>query len=242
MATTQQRLHVTAGSSNGTGLGRRQQQHQQQPNLEASQSRPVDSRNKKLGFLQRWIVGRGRASGRTTTISTVTTRSARLSPGRTSTVPSAKKANTATMSMTQNHRKIQDQQQHHHANVNMLYSSPMTSDLMAWLQQECPRDILGHVLSYAGPQTAQVLYRTNTFWYRLIQEEATWRTMCEGLYKVRIVSVVISSSVIEVVDVYDLFTCFVCARNDSLYLSDGNHGRFRLPLLIISYISVEGWR
>jgi hypothetical protein len=57
-------------------------------------------------------------------------------------------------------------------------------NVVAWMQEECPSDVLPKILSYAGPQMAAVLNRTNRFWRQTFQEESTWRTMCEELYKV----------------------------------------------------------
>lgn len=59
-------------------------------------------------------------------------------------------------------------------------------NVVAWMQEECPSDILPKIVAYAGPQMAAVLNRTNRFWRQTFQDESTWRTMCEELYKVRV--------------------------------------------------------
>jgi hypothetical protein len=75
-----------------------------------------------------------------------------------------------------------------HRNRHMVYASPptCTSNVMDWLQSpNCPKEILPHVLSYAGPQTAHSLSQTNRFWKMVMDDDATWRVLCEELYKVR---------------------------------------------------------
>jgi hypothetical protein len=70
---------------------------------------------------------------------------------------------------------------------------PASADMNAllWMQSTaCPTDVLPKILAYAGPQMAQTLSHTNTFWDSVLNEEATWRTMCEELYKVRSIDVV----------------------------------------------------
>jgi len=56
--------------------------------------------------------------------------------------------------------------------------------VMQWLQQDCPQDLLPKILAFCGPQQTSVLGQTNRFWRDVVKEEATWRTLCEDLYKV----------------------------------------------------------
>lgn len=65
-------------------------------------------------------------------------------------------------------------------------SSPSTTSQMnavVWMQNDCPLDVLPMILAYAGPQMAQTLSKTNQFWNQVLNEEATWRQLCEELYK-----------------------------------------------------------
>ena len=63
----------------------------------------------------------------------------------------------------------------------------ITTDMnVASLMQEiCPQDIIPKIFAFAGPQMAAVFHRTNTFWRDTFQDDATWRILCEELYKVR---------------------------------------------------------
>ena len=54
-----------------------------------------------------------------------------------------------------------------------------------WLADDCPLDILPHVLAFAGPQTTSALSKTNQHWRNAIMKrEGTWRVLCEETYKV----------------------------------------------------------
>lgn len=68
-------------------------------------------------------------------------------------------------------------------------SSPTTTttsnNLFEWMQTECPGEILPRILAFTGPQMAQTLSRTNRFWKKVLDDDATWRVLCEELYKVR---------------------------------------------------------
>ena len=76
--------------------------------------------------------------------------------------------------------------QQQHRNRHMTYASPTTANLMAWIQEEeLPAEIVPHVLAYAGPHTCLALSKTNRFWAAVMKDEATWRVLCEELYKVR---------------------------------------------------------
>lgn len=57
-------------------------------------------------------------------------------------------------------------------------------NILEWLQRDCPLDVIPLVLSFGGPQTAAAVSRTNRQWHAVVAREATWRGMCEGLYKV----------------------------------------------------------
>lgn len=60
----------------------------------------------------------------------------------------------------------------------------LPSPLCAFLQGTCPQDVLPKILAFAGPHTAAVLQKTNQFWANVVQQEGTWRVLCEELYKV----------------------------------------------------------
>ena len=57
-------------------------------------------------------------------------------------------------------------------------------DIMEWLQQDCPQDLLPKILAFTGPQMIARLFETNRFWYGVISQERTWKVLCQDLYKV----------------------------------------------------------
>lgn len=59
-----------------------------------------------------------------------------------------------------------------------------SNDLMEFLTTTCPIDVVPHILAYAGPQTCASLRRVNRHWKGILDEEETWRVLCEDLYKV----------------------------------------------------------
>lgn len=54
---------------------------------------------------------------------------------------------------------------------------------MHWLQSDCPHDLIPRVIAYAGPQTAAALSQTSKYWKEVMEQESTWRSLCEELYK-----------------------------------------------------------
>lgn len=57
-------------------------------------------------------------------------------------------------------------------------------NLFSFLQDSCPSDLLPKILAFCTPQTVAALSRVNWTWHRLIMDDATWRVLCEELYKV----------------------------------------------------------
>jgi hypothetical protein len=68
---------------------------------------------------------------------------------------------------------------------NMESSEPSTPNVMEFLIDVCPEDVLPKILAFAGPQKTAVLSKVNRVWRDVIAEEWTWRVLCEDLYKVR---------------------------------------------------------
>ena len=64
--------------------------------------------------------------------------------------------------------------------------SAQTDDLnvVQWLEVCCPQDVLPKVLAFAGPQKAAALKKVNRHWREIMKQEATWKVLCEELYKV----------------------------------------------------------
>jgi len=83
----------------------------------------------------------------------------------------------------------QQQQQQRLYSSKMRISNKVQSlstppeNVMTWMQSSCPMDVLPMIIAYAGPQKAQVLHRTSTFWHSIFSDETIWRQLCEELYK-----------------------------------------------------------
>lgn len=58
-------------------------------------------------------------------------------------------------------------------------------NVMQWMQNDCPKDVLPLILAYAGPQKFAAVGKTSRFWRRVMDQEETWSRLCESLYKVR---------------------------------------------------------
>jgi hypothetical protein len=62
---------------------------------------------------------------------------------------------------------------------------PTKTNVMEFLIDICPEDVLPKILAFAGPQKTAALSKVNRVWRDVIAEEWTWRVLCEDLYKVR---------------------------------------------------------
>lgn len=56
-------------------------------------------------------------------------------------------------------------------------------NVLQWLCVSCPTDVIPHILAFCGPQMTSRLQRVSRFWHKAIQEESTWKILCEDLYK-----------------------------------------------------------
>ena len=56
--------------------------------------------------------------------------------------------------------------------------------LMKFLQEDCPMDVVPKIMAFCGPQTIAALSQTNRHWRDVCWNDATWRILCEELYKV----------------------------------------------------------
>jgi hypothetical protein len=68
--------------------------------------------------------------------------------------------------------------------VNTVSSGQPQPDVMKFLIDLCPQDILPKILAFAGPQKTAALSKVNRVWRDIIAEDQTWRVLCEDLYKV----------------------------------------------------------
>lgn len=57
------------------------------------------------------------------------------------------------------------------------------SKVLSWMEYQAPDDILPKILSFAGPQTVQILSKVSRHWNKLACSETVFRTMCEDYKK-----------------------------------------------------------
>jgi hypothetical protein len=69
---------------------------------------------------------------------------------------------------------------------------PSEANVMHFLTDICPEDILPKILAFAGPQKTAALSKVNRAWRDVIANDWTWRILCEELYKVCIRNLVAS--------------------------------------------------
>lgn len=74
---------------------------------------------------------------------------------------------------------------HNNCCLSLQSSSKGPLNAMKWMQNDCPKDVVPLILAFAGPQRIDAIGNTNRFWRDLIEQESTWRRLCEMLYKVR---------------------------------------------------------
>ncbi len=73
--------------------------------------------------------------------------------------------------------------------VDMSYSmedqplSFKTPNVMHWLNNEAPQDIIPKVISFLGPKKHQILSRVNKSWRNICLSEGVFRTLCEDYGK-----------------------------------------------------------
>jgi hypothetical protein len=71
-------------------------------------------------------------------------------------------------------------------------SEQSTPNVMEFLIDVCPEDILPKILAFAGPQKTSALSKVNRVWRDVIDEDWTWRALCEDLYKVCFLHIIAS--------------------------------------------------
>ena len=58
-------------------------------------------------------------------------------------------------------------------------------NVVKWLQDEAPSDILPKVLSFLGPRKMSALSSVNSTWKNIVLSEHVWRIVSEDMGKVR---------------------------------------------------------
>jgi len=56
-------------------------------------------------------------------------------------------------------------------------------NVLSWIHDEAPMDLIPKILAYAGPQKISALSTLNKSWRRLIWTEPVWQTLCEDYGK-----------------------------------------------------------
>jgi hypothetical protein len=67
---------------------------------------------------------------------------------------------------------------------NTVTSGLPQPNVMDFLIEICPEDVLPKILAFAGPQKTAALSKVSRVWRDVINEDRTWRVLCEDLYKV----------------------------------------------------------
>ena len=73
--------------------------------------------------------------------------------------------------------------QSHSESRSLMDHSVLSTNVMSWLHDEAPQDIIPKVLSYLGPQKHQVLSRLNKSWNKICLSEGVFRTLSEDYGK-----------------------------------------------------------
>jgi hypothetical protein len=63
--------------------------------------------------------------------------------------------------------------------------SVMTKNVLQWMKDDAPPELLPRILSYCGSRRLTALSKVNRKWSSIINEESIWRVMCEDTHKVR---------------------------------------------------------
>ena len=59
-------------------------------------------------------------------------------------------------------------------------------NVVQWLGENCPEDVVPLVLAYAGPQTVAALSKTCSTWKKVVDQQTTRNVLSKELYKVRV--------------------------------------------------------
>jgi F-box domain len=71
--------------------------------------------------------------------------------------------------------------------VQPIETRPMddrSAQAVYYLQDGCPPEVLPLILAFCGPQQTMALARVSKSWNALVNNERTFRVLCEELYKV----------------------------------------------------------
>ena len=64
----------------------------------------------------------------------------------------------------------------------------MGKNILEWMQQDAPPELLPKLLSFVGSRKMAALGRANRAWNETTKDESVWRMMCEDTHKVRVLN------------------------------------------------------
>jgi hypothetical protein len=67
--------------------------------------------------------------------------------------------------------------------VESEHKQPGRQNILSWLHDDAPQDIIPNVLSFAGPQLVQALSCVNKSWQKICLSEGVFRDLCEATHK-----------------------------------------------------------
>jgi len=121
----------------------------------------------------------------TTNVTTSTTTAATSTAVLPKKKPSFFKSFAATGRPPRFQKKSQSKNNSHKMTSFATSTSTADMNVLQWLEVVCPDELCPRILAYCGPQTTRTLLQTNRYWFDLIaKQDSTWRTLCEGMYKV----------------------------------------------------------
>lgn len=70
-----------------------------------------------------------------------------------------------------------------HLDGNAMDCDNLSKNIMEWMKDEAPRDVMPKILSFCGSRRMNALSKVNRAWNAIVTDESVWRVMCEDLHK-----------------------------------------------------------
>lgn len=80
---------------------------------------------------------------------------------------------TATTSTSSSHQRIRP-----------ATSNPARNNVLEWMNDDAPSELLPKILSFCGSRKLNALSRVNKRWNAVMRDDSVWRTLCEDTHKV----------------------------------------------------------
>ena len=65
-----------------------------------------------------------------------------------------------------------------------ISSLPQNKNVVDWMKDDAPRDVLPKILSFLGSRKMNALSKVNQAWNKIVKDESVWRVVCEDTRKV----------------------------------------------------------